>query len=233
MQIINILILLINSYCFFPLIFINTNAKEVIIKNDDNFPYLFDILNDYQIENELILNFVDTYYNMELLNVYTLDVTMISNISLIGNINGTIFDYGKKYKGTFQIIINKENTLKIQNIIFENFYTQDVVHCIKINAKVPNFKIIISNCTLRNNDHSFFAFDLDYPQQVENDFHILFSNCNFYKNIGRIIETHHHEEYKYVDIYNSAVLKLNHCNFTDNHGVLYSHNSKFIVENCM
>jgi len=178
-KIINILILLIINY-YISLTFNNVKAKEITIKNDENFHNLNNILRENINEDDhLILNFVDSYYNMELLNDYGIDITVLSNISFIGNKNGTIFDYRNNYKGAFKIILNKESIIKVENIIFENFNTQGFVHAMKLDIFFPNFKIIISQCTFRYNHHAFFAINFEYPQLFHSENNINFNDCNF------------------------------------------------------
>ncbi|ORX56014.1 hypothetical protein BCR36DRAFT_395760 [Piromyces finnis] len=230
MKIINKVVLLFINYFLFSFKTIYVYSKEYIIRNE-NFPSLRNILNNYQSDNELILRFVDSYYNMESLNDFSLEVTLTTNISLIGNENRTIFDYRKKNKGVFIFSIDNAHHIKMENIIFENYSCQGFVFGIRMNINSPNFKLTINNCTFRNNDHSMFIFEFLYSQLVQEKIHVSFNNCSFYKNVGRLIETFHNEEHQYIEIYNSAVVKINNCNFTDNYGIFYSHNSKFIIEN--
>ncbi|ORX56012.1 hypothetical protein BCR36DRAFT_175691 [Piromyces finnis] len=173
---------------------------------------------------------------MSTLPYYSIDITMASNISLIGNKNGTIFDYKNNYKGAmfFNFIEDKtQYKLEMKNLIFKNYEYhgrfQSGVRCISILSIFKDFHISINNCTFINGKSPYISLINDFfIKETVTEPQMKFNNCNFFNNKGRIMEVHHKEEYKYSSIYNNSIIKFNECNFTDNSGLIYSHNSKFI-----
>eukprot|EP00833_Pecoramyces_ruminatium_P013753 jgi/Orpsp1_1/1187785/evm.model.d7180000060165.1 len=174
-------------FIFFSLLFYNTvYSKEFYIKNDNDFKDLTHIINDNQNDNELIIHLIDNYYDMSVLP-YTIDMSIITNISFIGNKNGTIFDYKRDKKGRmiFNIINNKGETIKFENIIFENFNPDGVyeIEILLINAISDNYFFIVNNCTFQNNDYrilrtQFFCYFsiMDKSNDSNKDIVFLYSS---------------------------------------------------------
>jgi len=168
---------------FFLILFIvkNVFGKEHIIKNDDFPDYDSKIGIYFQNipEKEIALNFTEDYYDMTLLSVYTIDINLYSNITFIGNENGTIFDYKEGRKGVFGIYINKENYLKFENIIFENFSTngQNNLLLFYIETYADKYNIEFNNCTFRNNKDQLISIISKFNSNMES--RITMNNCSF------------------------------------------------------
>ncbi|KAG4085267.1 hypothetical protein H8356DRAFT_1298496 [Neocallimastix lanati (nom. inval.)] len=144
---------------------------------------------------------------------YSIDVMVLSNITLIGNEKGTEFDYKNGYRGAFSFtcLIGKGETIKFKNIIFKNYLAQNKVYGLKITST----------------SHNFFAIMDNYVKPQ-----VLFNKCKFLNNHGKIIETYRPSEYSYPNIYKSSIVQIKDSIFINNYGVLYSHQSKFILDNC-
>jgi len=167
----------------FPFFILNSYSKEITISNDDNFKNFKDIINNNQNDKELIINLEDPYYNMTI-NNYVLEIVVITNLSFIGNENGTIFDYNNTRLGTMHFSVPNPITLKFKNIIFENFsypnnvYTNDV-RAIEIFVDSNKYYAIFENCTFRNNKQDILQYQINYLKKANDDFNIQFNNCNF------------------------------------------------------
>jgi len=124
-------------FLFFYINEIHAKAKEtkITFNNIDN---LNSIVNDNQVDtDELRLNFVEDHYGMANLPISSIDITVISNVTFIGSVNGTVFDYSNGKKGNFQLGFNKVGkSVKFENIIFKNYNLigQYNVYMIKINS---------------------------------------------------------------------------------------------------
>lgn len=164
---------------------IMVDAKEFIIHNNDySFTNINYIVNNYQDDNELILNFVDTYYDMRSLNIYSVEVNVNTNILFIGNKNGTKFDYNNDRLGRFIFIFNNKNlSVNIENIIFENFDTNGVdligVQILLINTYKCNFHFIMNNCVFENNKYRLIDLVTTCTNENQLEPQILFKNINF------------------------------------------------------
>jgi len=172
------------------LIFISRSfQKEFIIKNDTNLDKLQTIVNDNQSnDDELVLRFVDPFYNMRSLE-YSIEFTVLSNITFIGNPNGTIFNYNNYNRGTFKFTFSQKNydkTLKMENIIFEEFahknnnnmYNKDY-HIINVVSHFFEFRFIIQNCTFRNNKLNILSVSVAKNNSYYNDTSVYINQCNF------------------------------------------------------
>eukprot|EP00833_Pecoramyces_ruminatium_P008288 jgi/Orpsp1_1/1182320/evm.model.c7180000080817.1 len=184
---------------YFFIIYKKVYAKEFYIKNNDSdFYNLQSIIQNNQDNDDLILYFVDSYYDMTS-TPYTIDIVMSSNISIIGNKNGTVFDYNNDKKGRFVIKYNSKGiTFKIENIIFENFNPNGInqTEIILITSSSDDFFFILNNCTFKNNQHSLFRSTVTCNIDSTTEPKIIFNNCNFYNNDKGIAKLIH--SYNYI-----------------------------------
>ncbi|OUM69523.1 hypothetical protein PIROE2DRAFT_2621 [Piromyces sp. E2] len=207
-------IVILVLYCIsLPLI---TYGKTLIIRNnDDNFYNLNNVINIYQNSKELILNFVDDYYDMSIFS-NKFETTVISNISFIGNEKGTVFDYNFDCFGVYQFTFlnNLGNFVKFENITFKNFIfpngSVNAINFIYIVSKVENFYLIFNNCNFMNFQNKIFDFNVS-TKNINNDSNFIFNNCNFYNNTEKIFYA-----YNYSEVRESLTVELNHCNFNTN-----------------
>ncbi|OUM63280.1 hypothetical protein PIROE2DRAFT_10248 [Piromyces sp. E2] len=99
----NIIFKQICLFFFYILLFTGTNgvqSKVIYIKhNDTSFKNLPDLILRNQNDKELIVNFVDEYYDMSEIEEYAILISVATNITLVGNKNGTMFDYSTPRKG--------------------------------------------------------------------------------------------------------------------------------------
>ncbi|OUM69524.1 hypothetical protein PIROE2DRAFT_2622 [Piromyces sp. E2] len=205
------------------------------IKNDeDYYQKIIDIVNNYQYENELILYFDDDYYILSNFE-YRVDIIILSNISFIGNKNGTIFDYGNDRRGEFYFtfIEEKGHKVKFENIIFSNYITTNTVYygypVIYIYSKSYLFFVEINNCTFQYCTHNLIYFDYDVifnKQPVTNEI-LTITNSKFYNNTERILSVINHSDKK-----ESVKIKMKGCTFYNNRGLFFGHFVKMIIENC-
>jgi len=157
----------------------NVFGKELIIKNDDDiFNYFYESIQNIS-DNEIIIKLVDNYYDMSLLSVFIIDMSVYSNISFIGNANGTVFDYNEDKKGSFKVFITKNFSLKFENIIFENFNTKGYndLYNILLDTSSDKFNVEFNNCTFRNNKEQLIGIASTYTNKVDSQ--IIFHQCNF------------------------------------------------------
>jgi len=159
-------------------------AKEFIIKNnDENFYNLNNFLNNNQNSNELVLYFVDNSYDMSLLKETSIEVLIQTNVSFIGNKNGTIFDYKNGRKGNLYFILNnnKGEVVKIENIIFKNYYIEyySFVFSIAVSAYSDFYHIIFENCIFESNYGEILTFMTYCVEQKQMEPQIQFNRCKF------------------------------------------------------
>jgi len=169
-------------FIFIYFIFISYNnkiyAEEIIIKNKDNNFYNFHNILSNTNNKELILKFVDEYYDFKELSIKKIQFEISNNVSFIGSTNRTIFDFSDS-ESTFTIsyINENQNTLIFENIIFQNFKIYNSNDQL-FNVKTYNFgNFIWNNCTFNNNDKLFY-FD-NYNHSSEGEVVIQFNSCNF------------------------------------------------------
>ncbi|KAG4092818.1 hypothetical protein H8356DRAFT_950126 [Neocallimastix lanati (nom. inval.)] len=198
-------------------------TKEFIVSNNSNdINNIWTIIKNNQVENkELIFRFNEDYYDMSLNKEYTNELNVISNVSFIGNINGTIFDYNRLRKGTIYFILNefKRVAIKIENIIFQNFYIGDYyaagVFLIASYSNHNNFNIIFNNCTFRNNDQLLLSLTMFCDYRTTENPTYIFNNCNFYNNTRKLMEI----KGIYNDIINEdeycLIMKMVNCYFSN------------------
>lgn len=170
-------------YAFFIYIK-NGYTKEFNIKNGEpNFINLNTLVNSNQDKNELIINFVDDYYDMTKLS-YTIDFVVDSNITFRGKKDGTtIFNYGNFKRGRFVFAIpnNSGNVIKIENIIFEEFDSKGEIglDILLFMPSTDNYYAYINNCIFRNNNYRIMRIELNYDKPSHEDPSVVFKNCDF------------------------------------------------------
>ncbi|ORX56027.1 hypothetical protein BCR36DRAFT_280853 [Piromyces finnis] len=211
------------------------NAKLIKVKNnDDNFYNLKNLINNNQDE-ELIINFVDDYYNMTLIEAFSIDISLINNVSLIGNINGTVFDYNHQgRKGPFKFSTEYNYSLTFENIIFTNFNQEleSFVYILAITSKTEQFHVYINNCSFKNNNYDLILLNFTSSKKIKVDPQIQFNNTEFINNKRKIIHVYHNYlTLSYSQLYDNAAIKFKNTRFIKNRGLFQSHFSKFIFEN--
>ncbi|ORX82804.1 hypothetical protein BCR32DRAFT_292364 [Anaeromyces robustus] len=223
-------------YILFIFIYEKIYSKKVIIKNEEDFQNLSSILVNHQVDSELTVYFSNDYYDMTTLDYFSMDISVSTNLILIGKENGTVFDYKNRYKCEmiFSFYSEKENLLRFENIIFQNYYANgDGVQVVKAQAYTNNYQVQFYNCTIRNNDYPFMAiihFDTSIEKTKPD---VLFENCYFHDNTRRIVETYFYSPNRlYPNAYKKTFVKFYNCKFVNNCGIIYSHYSTFVMENC-
>jgi len=155
-------------------------GKSITITNkDEKFLNIQDIINNNQDE-ELILNFSDCYYNMDEL-IFSNNVSTLTNITFIGNNNGTVFDYNEDIRGTFMFKFNnsKKKYVTYKNIIFKNFTgTKSGISIVRADLSNNDF-LIFENCTFQNNALDSINVFMSCTQPSHNEPNFIFNNCNF------------------------------------------------------
>jgi len=172
-------------YIFIIYINIILCIKEIIIHHD-NFDNIKNIIKDNQDDDELIIKFIENYYNMTYLD-YDTDITVLSKITIIGNENGTIFDYDNKRKGVLNVIFTdageKNKYLNIYNIIFKNFMDKKIVYyginIMKLITHSDRFFFTLSNCKFQNNYGNIFYLISQCSKSTHEEPSIVFNNCSF------------------------------------------------------
>ena len=156
-------------------------TKVFSLKNDDYYFYNLDILINNNQDDDLIINFVDDYYDMSLAEPFNFGITVNHNIALIGNKNGTIFDYNNQgRKGPFKVSIFSDS-LTFENITFTNFdqLSDNNVYMIAISAQTEQFHIYINNCSFIENNYDLMVFNFNSKRIIEVDPQIQINNTNF------------------------------------------------------
>ncbi|ORX57898.1 hypothetical protein BCR36DRAFT_402256 [Piromyces finnis] len=218
-------------YHFFLIIllvinFIPVQSKDIIIhNNDETFLNLQEVINN-QDDKNITLRFVDNYYNMTLLP-YSIAVTVSNNINFVGNENKTIFDYNNNYKGVFCFTFVKSSnlfTVKLENIIFENFSTNFIeytgVQTFFIKSYIYDFQMIYHNCVFRNNKYSLFHFDIFYENKGDkNVSQVSIEDCDFYNNSYKMFSiTHNSSQYRLItDNYLDFIINFYNCKFINSY----------------
>jgi len=182
----NIIIRYIIFIIFYYSLYSNGYAKQFTIKNkDSNFQNLDNFINFNQEKNGLIMNFVDDYYDFSLLP-YTMDISVVSNITFIGNSKGTTtFDYHNNKRGrlifTYSNYKDKNQIVKFENINFVNFDPLNAgdTEMIIIQANSDHFYFVVNNCNIQNNAYRFLRLDYKCNKPSHNNTSVLIKNTNF------------------------------------------------------
>ncbi|ORX77656.1 hypothetical protein BCR32DRAFT_295479 [Anaeromyces robustus] len=223
-----------------PDIFIRNNnvkrsSKEIIIHfNDTNFYNMETIINQNQNTNELIIRFVDNYYDLSLL-WYSVELEIKANVSIIGNKNGTIFDFKGDHRGRvcFNFIKTENVAVKVENLILQNFSTQGVYiekEIIKVIAGKNDLQVIFNNCVFRNNDYHIIQYDIHTNNgEIFPITQFIFNECDFYNNKERLIFVYQHSD---IRDYRSINMNVTKCNFINNRGLFFTFDSYLTIDDC-
>jgi len=177
-------------YIFYYIIFKLTRiqSKSVIIKSDENYIYLKDIIKNNQNDNnnELILEFVDDYYDMlkySDFKIFNTEISVQSSIIFKGNSNGTIFDYKNDYFGNIHMSYEEKNKMlvKFENIIFKNYNpsSQYRVGFVNVITHTNDFQLQFINCTFVDVVVNSLVVHLDPGKLFQVDPQIVYNNCKF------------------------------------------------------
>ncbi|OUM62445.1 hypothetical protein PIROE2DRAFT_11295 [Piromyces sp. E2] len=207
-------------------------SKEYSIKKD-NINEIPKYINENNENNvEVKLYFENGYYNMKNLEIDTFDFNVDKNISFIGRPQGTRFDFGKERKGAMKIVFieGKGHKLTIENIIFENYKSQDNLFALQITIFTIDFYIEINNCIFRNSITPYIAVVKNTPStfKIFEHEHILINNCSFLNNNGPLTFVNQY----YKDSSKDLIIRVKNSNFSTNNGIIHSSNSKVYFDNC-
>jgi len=178
---------IINIYLILLFNNINVEGKVVTLRNSDNsFDNIGSIIANNQNNKELIINLEDEYYDMSKLS-QSFEFPIMTNIKLIGNNNGTVFDYKNKYRGIFNLKFaqNKNETIIFENIIFNNLLDESgpsyEINIFFIEASSDNFNLIFNNCLFQYNHGCILRTESKCVKSSRTDDSapIIFNNCNF------------------------------------------------------
>jgi len=179
---------ILNIYLLFSVILLmitKIKAIEISIRNDDKIHNINNIIFKNQIDKKLTLNFIDQYYDMTKFP-YLIDIISLTDISLIGNSNGTVFDFKNDRIGLIKITHDGNGeTIVIKNIIFKNFFNKEFIRTkselslINLTSPSDNFFFVLSNCTIQNSYHCIMYFDVTTSISTHDNPSIVIENCNF------------------------------------------------------
>jgi len=130
-----------------------------------------------------MLKFFDDYYDFSFVNDQ-IKFEVLSNITFIGNKEGTIFDYTyiKNVNIIIQFLISNGNTVKFENITFQNYH-QDVnrigIMLLTVSSKTDNFLVKFENCNFLNNSYPLMQLDVSYNKETNKEAYYVVDNCNF------------------------------------------------------
>jgi len=181
-------------YIYFTLLILfylikNTNGatkKTIKISNTEIFTQIVSIYKDnYPEYDELEFNFVDSYYDMTLLD-YAQLFTINRNLTFMGNENGTVFDFKNKSKGIFRLNYNLSveqlYTVTFENIIFKNYDPQgQYIFAVEVTIAFDKIKshVEFNNCTFEDNDAEIVLHKTVCSTQIQQIPQIEFNKCNF------------------------------------------------------
>ncbi|OUM63858.1 hypothetical protein PIROE2DRAFT_9527 [Piromyces sp. E2] len=201
-----------------------------IIKNNQN-----------NNNNELILEFVDDYYDMLIFkrnNIYNIEAAIQSPVIFRGNSKGTVFDYNNDYYGNIDINFDeKKGTLvRYENIIFKNYNpsSQHRVGIATVISHNDDFHLQFYNCTFINIIVNTLVVHINPTNMYFVEPQILFDKCNFYNNTDIAISVVHENIYlkNISDIYKYFTIKFSFCKFIDNDFYFEYYNNGYIFDNC-
>ncbi|OUM57725.1 hypothetical protein PIROE2DRAFT_17194 [Piromyces sp. E2] len=167
---------------------------------------------------------------------FTYDVTVHSNISLIGNKNGTVFDYKNDKKGRliFHYYDNKGAIIKMENISFENFNSSGLteIDIIILYSSTDNIFFIVNKCNIKNNNYRFIRIYYTCNTPSHSNPSIIFNDCNFINNDLGIIKIVHFYNIRHEDLNKCLPVVFNNNNFINNKGLFLPHFSTIVLNNC-
>jgi len=223
-------------YLFFILVYfrwiIKADGKEIIIKNNDEI--FIKIHQLFHLQDNITLKFVDEYYDFSKIEATIIDLPLHSNLELLGNAKGTVFDFKKSNKGSFNMSIFEDVSFKVENIIFENYasFKDDSLYLYLITIESGKYNIEFNHCTFRNNEQQLITTISKKNNEIKEIPQIKFNNCNFYNNTKKIYDgTHDVKKHSRMEL-NSSVVKLSNCRFVNNKNLFRSSYYHFYFENC-
>jgi len=178
------ILIFIISYIFMIYYKITVYAKKYTINNnEESFQKMIDILHYMQNSDELILYFEDDYYDIYEFSVdYDILVTVSSNITIIGNNNGTVFDFNNERKGVF-IFSHTEDKVKsvtFENIIFKNARSVDPsIDLVRFVSNTDKLFSTFNNCTFQNIFFNIIAIFSSCTKSNHEEASLLINNCKF------------------------------------------------------
>ncbi|OUM57021.1 hypothetical protein PIROE2DRAFT_18125 [Piromyces sp. E2] len=142
------------------------------------------------------------------LQPFTIEIAILTNLKIIGNINGTVFDYKNKNNGVFNVR-----------------FTQN-------KATFDNFNFIFNKCTFQYNHGCIFRTELNcYKSSRTDSTSIVFNDCNFYDNTVKLVHAYHRND-MVAENFDCSTISFKNCNFINNYGLFYSFNSQIYFDNC-
>ncbi|ORX84871.1 hypothetical protein BCR32DRAFT_291039 [Anaeromyces robustus] len=216
------------------------NGTKIDIKNDqENFYNLPSVIEEHLYDDELILFFPDSYYDMTkvegdiIFYVYT-------NITIKGNIEGTIFDYKNEMVWGLLIEFIEVNTSFIfENILIKNFGNEETdsyaIPVLDIYTNFSNITFIINNCNFQNNYNTVLLVDMIDPCFYYNDCYdktglmkdepfMIINNTTFYNNNRSMYLFNIYVDY-------DILVEFNDCTIDSNVEFLYSDFASFFTFN--
>ena len=126
---------------------------------------------------------MDDYYDLSMVLFNTASLTILSNTYIIGNPNGTVFDfqYDKHGSAKFNFSKTKGQKLKIENIIFTNFYEPIVAesYMLSISSQFDNFYMEFNNCTFKNIYQNILKIVINSNKPTQEEPSIIIMNTKF------------------------------------------------------
>eukprot|EP00833_Pecoramyces_ruminatium_P016251 jgi/Orpsp1_1/1190283/evm.model.d7180000077953.1 len=186
----------------------------------------------------IIIKYCSVYYDMTKISTYNIDIAVLTKISIIGNSNRTIFDYNHNMRGTMVIAYSSfiENTIKFENIIFQNYDTKGVDYngsqIIYVISNNYYFKFSMVNCIFQNNNHHILKIEVNSNRSFTNNRQVLFHDCQFYNNSERFLNILNDPYRLFLDSYKKLNIEIKNCKFINNRGLISSYNAQYFIENC-
>ncbi|OUM70114.1 hypothetical protein PIROE2DRAFT_1795 [Piromyces sp. E2] len=157
--------------------------------------------------------------------VYRIEIALISNVSFIGNENGTVIDYNYGRRGSFVVSYsrNKWDKITFKNIIFEHYSTNGVdypgIQIISVSSNANNIQTYLENCTFRDNQYRLLSFQLTSYEIISDKPQVVLNNCVFENNSQRLISISHKYDYALDEAKKYFKLKFINCKYINNKGL--------------
>ncbi|ORX45745.1 hypothetical protein BCR36DRAFT_357819 [Piromyces finnis] len=229
--------------CIIYIVF-HINAKEIVVRNkDENFKNLQKVVNNNQNDKELIVRFIDPEYDMydEEYMQFDCEFTILTNVTFIGNTNGTVFNYKGDKRGRMKFIFinstNYRNKVIVKNIAFKDYeqsnYLVEGVGLHRIVTHTDNFQCIFENCIFDNAKQALFFIRNDLcSKPLSEESYVLFNNCIFNNNYERVIKSEVQNTNEMFDLQKCLYININNSQFINNRGLFFINNSYVTINNC-
>jgi len=183
MKILNQYLYLFEIYIIGLYFYIKVYSKEIIIHNkSENFYNIQDIINNNQDDNILIVRLVDDHYDMSDMG-FCMELSIISDVIILGNTNGTILDFNYSKKGQIRFNYSSNNSVRLENLIFQHYSTNhELVHgsqIIYIYSPTNKVQFNMHSCIFRDNDFRLIQYDISSANQIQSYAQSTISNCTF------------------------------------------------------